>query len=69
MMDSRRRTGARMLRLLGTPRTTSQDEPRDAKADGDVAGAARRVRLRVLGDRPGTVAGSRGLRLAQTHVC
>ena len=67
MMDSRRRTGARMLRLLGTPRTTSQDEPRDAESDGD-AGAARRVRLRVLGDRPGTVAGSRGLRVAQTHV-
>lgn len=66
MMDSRRRTGARMFRLLGTPRTTSQDEPRDAKADGDDAGAARRVR--VLGGRPGTLAGSRGLRLAQTHV-
>lgn len=41
MMDSRRRTGARMFRLLGTPRTTSQDEPRDAKADGDDAGATR----------------------------
>lgn len=67
MMDSRRRTGARMLRLLGTPRTTSQDEPRDAKADGDDAAATRRVR--VLGRRPGTLAGSRGLSLAQTHVC
>lgn len=54
MMDSRRRTGARMFRLFGTPRSTSQNDPPEAK-EVDESGARLRVRAAgalLLGGRP-----------------
>lgn len=46
MMDSRRRTGARMFRLFGTPRSTSQNDPHEAK---DVGESGAKLRVRAAG--------------------
>lgn len=63
MMDSRRRRGTRVLRLFGTPRTTSEEDCQEAedlgtsgialyRAAADAWAAARALLLRAASGRP-----------------